>query len=103
MKHLTVSLVLRIHARQIELFGGTPGVRSPELLESAVLRPAATFDGKPLYPGIAEKATALAFSIVNNHPFHDGNKRTGAAAMAMFLARNGHRIVASLNEQADVF
>jgi death-on-curing protein len=103
MKYLTVEQVLRIHTYQIERFGGLPGVRSPELLDSAVALPAATFGGEDLYPNLADKAAALAFALVQNHPFHDGNKRTAHAAMAMLLIRNGHRIRASLDEQADIF
>jgi death-on-curing protein len=103
MKYLTIEQVGRIHAHQIERFGGEPGVRSTELLESAVAQPRATYGGRNLYPTLAEKAAALAFALVQNHPFHDGNKRTGCAAMVMFLSRNGHIIKASLDEQADVF
>ena len=64
----------------LEEYGGDPGVRDQGLLESAVAN-RARFGGKDLYPGIAEKAAALAFSLVMNHPFFDGNKRTGYGAM----------------------
>jgi len=102
MKYLTVAQVLRIHEYQIARFGGSPGVKFPDRLESAVAQPAATFGGQDLYPTLAEKAAALAFALIQNHPFHDGNKRTGLAAMVMFLSRNGHVIKAPLDEQADV-
>lgn len=98
MKYLTVELVLRIHARQIEVFGGDPGLLNSGLLDSAVAQPRAAFGGQSLYPTLEEKAAALAFSLVMNHPFVDGNKRTGAAAMLMFLRRNGHTVDASDEE-----
>ena len=56
-----------------------------------------------LYPELADKAAALAFSLVMNHPFADGNKRTGYVAMMMFLSRNGHTIEASLDERESAF
>ena len=95
--------MLQIHAYQIERFGGDPGVRDLGLVDSAVAQPRAAFGGQDLYPTLSEKAVALAFSLVMNHPFADGNKRTGHAAMVMFLGRNGHGIKAPLDEQADVF
>jgi death-on-curing protein len=98
MKYLTVAQVLKIHARQIELFGGDPGVRDLGLVESAVAQPRAGFEGRRFYPTLEEKAAALAFSLVNNHAFVDGNKRTGAAALLMFLRRNGYTIIASTDE-----
>ena len=76
MKYLNVTHVLRIHARSIEQFGGDPAIRDLGLLESAVAQPRAGFGGKDLYPELADKAAALAFSLVMNHPFADGNKRT---------------------------
>jgi death-on-curing protein len=102
MKYLTVEQVLKIHTRQIELFGGDPGVRDMGLVESAVAQPRAGFGGEALYPTLEHKATALAFSLVMNHAFTDGNKRTGYAAMEMLLRRNGCKITASLEEKESV-
>jgi death on curing protein len=76
MKWLTVEKVLAIHDRSLLESGGDPGVRDQGLLESAVAQPRARFGGKNLYPDIAAKAAALAFSLVRNHPFVDGNKDT---------------------------
>jgi death-on-curing protein len=73
------------------------------MLDSAVVQPRASLDGKDLYSGIADKAAALAFSLVMNHPFVDGNKRTGYAAMMMFLSRNGHTIITSIDERESIF
>ena len=69
--------VLEIHAILIERFGGSDGIRDKELLDSALNRPYQTFDGNELYPTPIDKAAAILESIVKNHPFVDGNKRTG--------------------------
>ena len=103
MKYLTTQQVLKIHARTIALFSGDVGVRDLGLVESAVAQPRASFGGTELYPTLADKAAALAFSMLLNHPFSDGNKRTGYGAMMMFLNRNGHTIGAALEEHASVF
>jgi death-on-curing protein len=73
MKYLSLKTVLAIHERSLEEYGGDPGVRDKGLLESAVAQPRARFGGEDLYPSLAEKAAALAFSLVKNHPFFDGN------------------------------
>jgi death-on-curing protein len=99
MNYLTPEQVLFIHARLISETGGAHGVRDVGLLESAVARPQATFDGKPMYPDIFTQAAALMDSLVNNHPFVDGNKRTGVTAASLFLLLNGFKLIAS---QADV-
>jgi death-on-curing protein len=103
MKYLTVKQVLAIHARSIEQFGGDPTVRDRGMLESAVAQPRASFGGKRLYPKLADQAAALAFSLVMNHPFADGNKRTGYGAMMRFLSRNGHTLSGPLSEHESVF
>lgn len=77
MKYLTVEQVLFIHARLVSEISGTHGVRDLGLLESAVARPQATFEGNDLYSDIFSKAAALMESLIGNHPFVDGNKRTG--------------------------
>jgi death-on-curing protein len=68
---------------------GNPGVREPGLIGSAVARPGTSVFGADAYPGLWAKAAALMHSIVANHPFVDGNKRTGLVAAVVFLARNG--------------
>jgi len=77
--------ILHLHTRSIKDFGGSDGIRDPGLLESAIARPFQTFGGEDLYPTVFEKAAALAESLIINHPFVDGNKRTGMLAMATFL------------------
>jgi death-on-curing protein len=87
--YLSVSQVLELHAALSTAFGGPSGVRDRGGLESAVGRPAQTFDGEELYPDLAAKAAALMHSLVLNHPFLDGNKRVGAAAAELFVEING--------------
>jgi death on curing protein len=86
---ISKSMVLSIHARQIERFGGTPGVRDEGLLESALAQPQATFGGQFLHPTISEQAAAYLYHIAMNHPFIDGNKRTAFAVTDTFLRLNG--------------
>ena len=61
-----------------------------------------TFEGKEIYPSVAEKAVALCYSLINNHPFVDGNKRTGHAAMEVFLVMNGYEIEATVDTQEEI-
>jgi death on curing protein len=74
MRFLTLIEVLELHRRVIEQSGGAFGIRDTGLLESAISQPRMTFGGEDLYPSLLEKAAALGFSIVMNHPFVDGNK-----------------------------
>jgi death-on-curing protein len=87
--YLTAEQVLFIHYRLLSETGGEHGVRDIELLESAIARPKATFDRQELYTDVFEKAAALMESLINNHPFVDGNKRTGIACTVLFLKQNG--------------
>ena len=80
---------LSIHQEQLELYGGTAGVRDMGLLESAIAMPAAGFGDEYLHKDIYEMAAAYLFHIVQNHPFVDGNKRAGAAVAGFFLTTNG--------------
>ena len=98
MKYLTAGQLLFIHARLIAETGGSHGLRDQSRLESAVARPQAVFAGKELYPDIFMKAAALLDSLVNNHPFVDGNKRTGISAAALFLCFNGWRLTGGNTE-----
>jgi death-on-curing protein len=102
MRYLTPEQVLFIHARLIAETGGEHGVRDLGLLQSAVSRPQAVFDGNELYSDIYQKAAALLESLINNHPFVDGNKRTGITATAMFLQLNDYFLTAS-NQEVESF
>ncbi len=98
MKYLTAEQVLFIHARLIAETGGEHGVLDLGLLQSAVARPQASFDGQDLYPELFAKAAALFESLIGNHAFVDGNKRTAITAVGLFLRLNGYRLTASNQE-----
>ncbi len=85
---MTKTEVLAIHQLLIEKFGGSYGVRDNGLLESAIQRPYSTFDSQELYPSKIHKAAAIIESIVKNHPFSDGNKRTGYVLMRLMLLKS---------------
>lgn len=89
MKLISKSQVLMIHGELIGQTGGMDGVRDEGLLESALVSPFQTFDGTDVYPSLQAKAAQLGFGIIKNHPFLDGNKRTGAHIMILLLALNG--------------
>jgi death on curing protein len=91
---LGLAEVIEIHNDQIKRYGGKPGIRDLGLLKSAVATPAVSFDGNYLHTDIHEMAAAYLFHIVGNHPFIDGNKRTGAVASIIFLMMNGVELVA---------
>lgn len=88
-----------LHRAIVERTGGAPGIRDLAALQSALAQPKATFGGADLHSGVVEKAAALCFSLVANHPFLDGNKRVGHAAMETFLVLNGFEIDASVDDQ----
>jgi death-on-curing protein len=90
--------VLNLHDASIEDFGGAKGVRDMGLLESALARPFQTFAGEDLYPTAIEKAAAIGESLIINHPFIDGNKRTGMLAVATLLLEYNIIINASESE-----
>ncbi len=95
MEYLTVAEVLLMHARLVQRTGGRKGVRDVGLLESALARPKTTFDQVELYPDLWSKAAALMHSLVKNHAFVDGNKRTALTATALFLELNGQKLSAT--------
>jgi death-on-curing protein len=86
---LTLEDVLEIHALQLERYGGAAGLRDQGLLESALAQPEATFDGELLHGDLFAMAGAYLYHVVCNHPFVDGNKRTGLLAALVFLDTNG--------------
>jgi death on curing protein len=91
---LDIERTLRTHRSLLDHYGGAPGVRDIGLLHSAIAMPQASFGGEFLHRDLFEMAAAYLFHIVQNHPFLDGNKRTGAAAAIIFLAMNGIEIEA---------
>ena len=102
MRYLRLKDVLELHRLLLRASGGLAGVRDLGMLESAVAQPLMTFGGQDLYPTLADKAAALGFSLIKNHPFNDGNKRVGHAALETFLLLNGYEIAAGVDEQERV-
>lgn len=89
MIRLTEQQVLSVHSMMIKRTGGTDGIRDRGLLDSALNAPFQTFDGKEIYPALLSKAAVMCRSVISNHPFTDGNKRTGIHIMLIFLELNG--------------
>lgn len=99
MLFLSVRQVVEIHRRVVRQSGGSFGIRDHGALESSVFQPLQAFGDQELYPSLVEKAAALGYFLVQNHPFIDGNKRVGHAAMETLLILNGFEISASVDEQ----
>ena len=102
MRYLTLLEVIFLHDRILAATGGAAGVRDLRALEAAIAQPKATFGGDDLYPTVIAKATTLCFSLVQGHPFIDGNKRIGHASMEVFLTLNGYVLDADVDEQERV-
>lgn len=102
MRYLSLNEALEIYRKIIRQSGGSFGIRDLHALESSLAQPRATFGGDDLYPTVTEKASALGFSLIQNHPFVDGNKRIGHAALETFLVINGCEIDASVDEQEQI-
>jgi death-on-curing protein len=102
MRYLSLYEILELHGRIIEITGAAKGIRDIHALESAINQPRITFNKTDLYPDILTKAAALCFFLVMSHPFIDGNKRIGHAAMEAFLILNGFEIEASIDEQEKI-
>ncbi|MDD5147371.1 MAG: type II toxin-antitoxin system death-on-curing family toxin [Candidatus Daviesbacteria bacterium] len=98
---LIISQVLFIHDQMVKRFGGSHGIRDIGLIQSAVARPQATFGGKYLYSSIFDKTAALLQSLLKNHAFLDGNKRTALTSAGLFLWKNGYRLVNNHKEEVD--
>ena len=93
--------VVKIHRSLIEKTGGMDGIRDAQLLDSALKTPFQTFGGNNLYPDILDKASQLCYSLIENHPFVDGNKRIGVHLMLLFLKLNNSEVNYSQQELVD--
>ena len=100
-KYITPEQAIYYQQKIVEETGGSIGLRDLGLLESALARPQATFGGQDLYPSVIDKASALFHSLIFNHPFLDGNKRTTLGVTYEFLKQNGYRLEASQRELID--
>ncbi len=90
---LDIDHTMRLHRNLIEVYGGSEGIRDVGLLHSAIATPQASFGGEFLHRDLFEMAAAYLYHIVQNHPFMDGNKRTGAAAAIIFLSMNDMELI----------
>jgi death on curing protein len=102
MIYLSAEQILFLHARLVAETGGSQGIRDLNLLLSAVNRSLASFNDQDLYTDVFLKAAALMDSLIRNHPFVDGNKRTGFAAATLFVLLNGYGLIVT-NEEAIKF
>ena len=93
--------VVKIHSSLIAKTGGMDGIRDAQLLDSALKTPFQTFGGNNLYPDILDKASQLCYSLIENHPFVDGNKRIGVHLMLLFLKLNNIEVNYSQQELVD--
>lgn len=89
--YLTVDQAIKVHDLLIQQHGGLPGIRDIGLLTSAIEMPKSSFDGIKLHPTASEKAAAYLFHVIKNHPFCDGNKRTGSFLALLFFRMNSIR------------
>jgi len=95
MKYLDIGEIIIIHDRMIAVGGGRDGIADYRLVHAAAERPKATFAAKLLYPTIWLQSAALIQLLIKNHPFNDGNKRTGFFSAMRFLKINGYEVIAS--------
>lgn len=102
MKYLSFEQVITLHRMIVQATGGAHGIRNAGAVESALAQPRMTFGGAELYPSVEEKAAALGFSLISNHPFVDGNKRIGFEVMVVFLELNGLMLEGSVDEKERV-
>ena len=102
MKYLTTDQVVRLHKVLIETSGGSSGIRDKGTLDAALKAPLQTFDDCELFPSILDKATRLAYGLIKNHPFIDGNKRIATHAMLIFLSLNGMMLSYEDEELIDI-
>ena len=101
-RHLSLGEILSLHRMIMGVAKNASGLRDFSLLESAVAQPRMTFGGADVYPGLVEKAAALGHGLIGNHPFMDGNKRVGHAAMETLLMLAGYEIGADMDEQEKI-
>lgn len=103
MIQLTEKQVITLHHDLVQATGGSDGLKDKDLLDSALHAPFQTYNGDSLFPTLFAKAARLECGLVQNHPFVDGNKRTGAHTMLVFLELNGVALSYSQEELIDIF
>jgi len=103
MKTLSREQILLLHTHLINRYGGIHGVRDEALFDSALNAPFQSFDGYDFYPTVSDKAVRLGYGLVENHPFHDGNKRIGALVLLTTLDLNNIQFEATNQELEQTF
>ncbi len=101
VRYLTMAEILWLHSASIERYGGSPGIRDSNMLQSAVNRPQTTVFQADAFPTLSEKAAAYLDSFARNHPFIDGNKRIAYISAGRFLQLNSRHLLADANEAED--
>jgi death on curing protein len=99
---LSRELIDKLHELSLKRYGGSSGIRDEGMLESAIARPFQTFGGEQLYPTVFSKTAAIGQSLIMNHPYVDGNKRTGLLAMIAMLEGFGYELIAEPDETYQV-
>lgn len=94
--------IIKLHEAIYERYGGDVGVLNDGMLDSALQAPFQTFGGEELIPDTKEKIVRLAFGLIKNHAFRDGNKRIGALVLLTLLELNGYKVKATNAEFADI-
>ena len=102
MRWISKEQILSLHDDILEEFNGKKGIREEALLDSAINAPFQTYGGAELYPGILEKSARLAYGVIRNHPFLDGNKRMGLHLMLIFQELNGIRLLYGEEEMVNL-
>jgi death on curing protein len=96
---VTLEDLIFIHSAAIARYGGASGIRDVGSLEAAAIRPYTALGGSEMFPGPFTKAAALMESVIQRHPFLDGNKRTGVASAIYLLRKHGYQLVRVTNQQ----
>jgi len=99
---LTKDQIISLHMAIYERYGGSCGVLNEGMLDSALQAPFQTFGGEELFPETKDKIIRLAYGLIKNHSFNDGNKRIGALVLLVLLELNGYKVNATNEEFADI-
>ncbi|MEN6413744.1 MAG: type II toxin-antitoxin system death-on-curing family toxin [Veillonellales bacterium] len=102
MRYLSLEEVIYIYTEIIQRTGGQPGIAAENILESILAKPLVTFEGEELYADIFTKAAVLLYSMINNRPFIEGNKRTALICALFLLRANGYHVVAAQDSMVDL-
>ena len=102
MKSITTEQIIVFHKKIISNTGGSEGIRDILIIDSALNRAFATFDGNDLYESDLEKISVIIYGLISNHGFVDGNKRIGVATMLLFLKLNDINIKYTQKELVDL-